>query len=153
MKRQLACCLALGLAGPVPRLPGQANDTASVAAFYREWFGAGPQGMTAYASFYAPDGLLLPPNAPPQRGRAAIAEWMTRVVAERPYVIRPTGITVDEIRFLTPDWVLYRSTLSGQRVPKAGGEPVPFETKYVDVLRRTPEGRWEVVSRMWSDNH
>ncbi len=39
------------------------------------------------------------------------------------------------MRFLGPDWVVYRSTLHGQRVPKAGGDPVPFETKYVDLLR------------------
>lgn len=48
------------------------------------------------------------------------------------------------------DWVVYRSTLRGQRVPKGGG-PTPFETKYVDLLHRTATG-WEVAFRMWSDN-
>lgn len=77
---------------------------------------------------------------------------MTRSQAERTYTIRPTGITVDEVNFLTPEWVSYRSTLKGERVPKAGGPGVPFETKYVDLIRRNGEGRWEVVYRMWSDN-
>ena len=44
-----------------------------------------------------------------------------------------------------------RSTLRGQRMPKAGGEAVPFETKYIDLLHRTSTG-WEVAFRMWSDN-
>ncbi len=79
-------------------------------------------------------------------------EWLRRSLASSPYSVRPEGIAVNELRFLGPTWVLYRSTLRGQRVPKAGGDPVPFETKYVDLLHRTDSGRWEVAHRMWSDN-
>ena len=46
----------------------------------------------------------------------------------------------------------HRSTLTGERVPKAGGSGIPFETKYVDLVHRTSEGRWEVGYRMRSDN-
>jgi uncharacterized protein (TIGR02246 family) len=133
-------------------LAAQDADTASVESFYREWFGSGQQGAQAYAGFYAPDGQVFPPNGFPVQGREAIAGWIARSQAERPYVIRPSGITVDEIRFLTPDWVTYRTTLKGERVPKTGGPGSPFETKYVDLLHRNTEGRWEVVYRMWSDN-
>jgi hypothetical protein len=62
------------------------------------------------------------------------------------------GISVDEIRFLGDGWVLYRSTLRGQRLPKAGGDPVPFATKYLDLLRRGEDGKWQVSYRMWNDN-
>lgn len=127
-------------------------DSASVTAFYREWFGSMRQSADAYAGFYAADGLVLPPGKPPAIGRAAIAAWLTESQASAPYTVRPEGITVDEMRFLTPDLVVYRSTLRGQRIPKAGGDPTAFETKYVDLLRRTDAGRWEVLQRMWSDN-
>jgi uncharacterized protein (TIGR02246 family) len=136
----------------VSPVAAQDADTASVDAFYREWFGSVQQGAAAYAGFYAEDGQLFPPNAFPIQGREAIATWMTRSQADRPYVIRPTGITVEEVRFLTPDWVSYRSTLKGERIPKTGGPGSPFETKYVDLLHRNEAGRWEVVYRMWSDN-
>ncbi|MGH7713973.1 MAG: YybH family protein [Gemmatimonadaceae bacterium] len=129
-----------------------AADSASVTAFYGDWFGSARQGAEAYASFYAVDGMVLPPNAAAVIGRPAIAEWLRQSQAALPYTVRPEGITIDEMRFLSPGWVVYRSTLRGQRVPKAGGEPVPFETKYVDVLHRTETGRWEVVYRIWSDN-
>ncbi len=129
-----------------------AADSASVTAFYGEWFGSARQGPERYASFYAVDGMVLPPNARPAVGREAIAEWQRLSQASAPYSVRPEGITVDEMRFLTPGWVVYRSTLRGQRVPKAGGGPTPFETKYVDLLHRVEGGRWEVVYRMWSDN-
>ena len=49
-------------------------------------------------------------------------------------------------------FVIYRSTLKGQRVPKAGGEPEPFENKYFDVLRRKTDGGYEFIRRMWSSN-
>ena len=130
----------------------QSADSASVIAFYREWFSSLAQGPDRYASFYAADGMVLPPNAPPSIGRSAIAEWMRKWQAAAPYTARPEGITVDEMRFLTPNLVVHRGTLRGQRIPKAGGDAVAFETKYMDVLRRTDAGRWEVVYRMWSDN-
>jgi uncharacterized protein (TIGR02246 family) len=127
-------------------------DSATVTAFYGRWFGSAAQGMTRYASFYAPDGYLLPPGAPPVQGREAIAAWMEQSRAAAPYTTQPQGIVVDELRFVSPTLVVYRSTLRGQRVPKGGGPAVPFETKYFDLLRRTPSGDWEVLYRAWSDN-
>jgi ketosteroid isomerase-like protein len=127
-------------------------DSASVTAFYGEWFGSVPRGPEDYASFYARDGMVLPPGQPPAIGRTAIAEWLRQAQTSSPYTVRPEGITVDEMRFLGRDWVVHLGTLRGQRIPKAGGEPTPFETKYFDLLHRTEGGRWEVVYRMWSDN-
>ena len=133
-------------------LAQSAADSASVTAFYGRWFGSAPRGMAAYASFYAPDGQILPPGAAPVTGRAAIAAWMEQARSAATYSTLPQGITVDEMRFLSPALVVYRSTLRGQRAPKAGGAPVPFETKYFDLLRRTSADDWEVLYRMWSDN-
>ena len=131
------------------------SDSASVTAFYGRWFGSATGGMARYASFYAGDGSIFPPNSPPVKGREAIAAWLEQARAASPYSTQPQGITVDELRFLSPDWVVYRSTLRGQRIPKAGGPaaaPIRFETKYVDLLHRTTSGDWEVIFRMWSDN-
>ena len=127
-------------------------DSASVRGFYAEWFGSLGQDPDAYARFYSRDGMVLPPNQPPATGRAAIAEWLRQSRVGTTYTTRPDGIVIDEMRFLTSDWVLHRSTLRGHRIPRAGGEALLFETKYVDLLRRTGDGRWEVVYRMWSDN-
>jgi hypothetical protein len=77
---------------------------------------------------------------------------MEQARANATYVTQPEGIAVDEMRFVSSTLVVYRSTLRGQRVPKAGSQPVPFETKYFDLLRRAPSGEWEVLYRMWSDN-
>jgi uncharacterized protein (TIGR02246 family) len=145
--------LILAFAGAWRALPAQTPaDTASVQAFYAAWFGPAQQDPVTYASFYAPDGYILPPNASPVRGRDAIAEWQRRARAAATYAVRPEGIRVDEIRFLGPNWVVYRGTLWGQRLPTAGGEPTPFETKYFDLLGRADGGEWKVAYRMWSDS-
>ncbi|HXV85450.1 MAG TPA: hypothetical protein VD793_02070, partial [Gemmatimonadales bacterium] len=68
-----------------------AADTASVRAFYAAWFGPAQQDPVTYASFYASDGYILPPNAPPVQGREAIAEWQRRARAEATYRVRPEG--------------------------------------------------------------
>lgn len=145
-------CIVAGVAFCSPLAAQTSADSASVTAFYREWFGAAAQSPEAYAGFYAADGMVLPPGMPPARGRDAIANWLRIAQTAATYTTRPEGIDVDEIRFLDSSWVLHRSTLRGQRVPRTGGDPIPFETKYVDLLHRSDSGRWEVAYRIWSDN-
>jgi uncharacterized protein (TIGR02246 family) len=145
------CCGVLVLIAQ--QMTAQApSDMASVTGFYNEWFSEATKSADAYASFYAADGVILPPGRPPESGRAAIAEWQRESQAAAPYTTRPEGVAVDETRFLTPALVVRRSTLRGQRIAHATNASTPFETKYFDVLRRSAEGRWEVVYRMWSDN-
>jgi uncharacterized protein (TIGR02246 family) len=143
--------VTLGAAAASSQPP--AGTRAEIDAFYGAWMGAAvKQGPAAYASFYDTDGMMLPPNDRPLAGRAAIEAFQTRSQADSPYTVKPTGIQVDEVRFLEADWVVYRSTLSGLRIPKAGGEPGAFATKYFDVLHKGSDGRWQVAYRIWSDN-
>jgi hypothetical protein len=102
MRDSSAYCIVLMLLSGIPRaMPAQtAADTASVQAFYAAWFGSAQLEAATYASFYAPDGYILPPNSPALRGREAIAEWFRRSRSEATYTVRPEGIRVDEIRFL-----------------------------------------------------
>lgn len=124
----------------------------AVKAFYSEWSQAtttrGPEG---YASFFAEDAVLLPPNAAPVTGRAAIRDWQERSQKDAAYRTLPEAISEDELQ-VTGGFVIYRSTLKGQRVPKAGGQPEAFENKYFDVLRRKADGGYEFTRRMWSSN-
>ena len=40
----------------------------------------------------------------------------------------------------------------GRYIPKAGGDPIPYDQKYVDHIRKKPDGSWEIVLHMWSPN-
>jgi uncharacterized protein (TIGR02246 family) len=129
------------------------GNRAEIDAFYGAWMGSAAQkGPAAYASFYAEDGMMLPPNNRPVAGRSAVEAFQRSSQASALYAVKPTGINVDEVRFLASDWVVYRGTLSGTRTMKADNSSRPFETKYFDVLHRGPDGRWQVAYRMWSDN-
>ena len=156
MVRRFALTLSLALAlcaFAVAFASQPAGNRAELDAFYMTWMGdAAKKGPAAYAAFYAEDGTMLPANERPIAGRAAIEAFQRRSQAESPYTVKPTGINVDEVRFLTSDWVVYRSTLSGVRTMKADGSGAPFETKYFDVLHRGADRRWQVAYRMWSDS-
>lgn len=123
----------------------------AVKAFYRDWsVAARERGAEGYASFFAEDAVLLPPNAAPLSGREAIRAWQERQ-QQAAYAAVPDSVSEDELT-VSGGFVLYRSTLKGRRVPKAGGEGEPFESKYLDVLRRKPDGGYEFTRRMWSSN-
>jgi uncharacterized protein (TIGR02246 family) len=130
--------------GPSPR--------EAVHAFYRDWSQATlARGAEGYASFFAQDAVLLPPNAAPVSGRDAIREWQERSQKEATHRAVPEAVSEDELQ-VAADLVLYRGTLRGRRVSKGGGEAEPFENKIFDVLRRRPDGGYEFLRRMWSSN-
>jgi uncharacterized protein (TIGR02246 family) len=154
--RYFAVILSLSLAASaiVATSASQAaGNRAEIDKFYAAWMGGAAQkGPAAYAAFYAEEGMMLPPNERPVAGRGPIEEFQRRAQATSPYAVKPSGITVDEVRFLGADWAVYRSTLSGVRIAKADGASTPFETKYFDVLQRGADGQWRVAYRLWSDN-
>jgi uncharacterized protein (TIGR02246 family) len=124
----------------------------SIKAFYKEWSRAAMEaGAQGYASYFAEDAVLLPPDAPPVAGRAAIRDWQQKSQDHATYRTVPEAVSEDEVR-VAGGQAVHRTTLRGRRVPKAGGEGEPFEAKYLDVLRRKADGSWEFTHRMWSDN-
>jgi len=107
-----------------------------VRAFYREWSqAAATRGAEGYASRFAEDAVLLPPDAAPVSGRAAIREWQER----QPKDVGATAAVQEDELTVSGGFVLYRSTHKGKR-----------ETRYLDVLRRKPDGSYEVTRRMWN---
>ena len=47
-----------------------------------------------------------------------------------------------EARALSPDWILFRSKGSFVRTPKAGGDPLIVEEKWLSIAQRQPDGTW-----------
>jgi len=134
-------------ASPGMKKSSSANPGEDVRAFYRDFRQAAVKGAEAYLSYFAEDAVLLPPNAAPLTGRAAIREWQERVAKEP---IDGPGATEDELQ-MSGAFVVYRSTFKGQRAKAAGGSE-PVETKCFDLLRRKSDGGYELVRRMWSSN-
>ena len=120
-------------ASPGMLRPRPASQADAVRAFYADWQStAQARGADGYAAFVAEDAVLLPPGAAPVSGKAAIRAWRER----HPEEAAAAG-TEDEVS-VAGGVVLHRSTLEG--------------VKYFDVLRRKPDGGYELARRMWSSN-
>lgn len=96
----------------------------------------------ALAKLYAPDAVLYPPSEPFEaRGRDAIravwAQMMGMFTVTRCEIIDGRHETHDDVSF---GWGRFRMTL----VPKAGGETVSMEGRFVDVSKLI-NGKWLYV--------
>jgi len=122
----------------------------AVRGFYSDWSQAtATRGAEGFASYFAEDAVLLPPDGGPVSGRVAIREWQERNRKDAGDSAVPAS--EDELS-VSGGFVLHRSTLKGRRITTPGGDPQPFETKYLDVLRRKPDGGYELVRRMWNSD-
>jgi uncharacterized protein (TIGR02246 family) len=136
---------ALGLTGELSSADLaaiRATDSAFVAS-------ANAGNVDGVVAVYAPDAALLPPNLPPQKGRNAIRSFWAGFL--NAYTVRfETGSDVIEGRGdLAYNLGYYRFTA----VPKAKADPgVADEGKFVEVLKKQPDGSWKYVVDMYSSN-
>jgi ketosteroid isomerase-like protein len=137
--------ISRGELGEAPLSPQE-----TVARFYREWHLSVVNGPEAYAAAFGTNAALMPPDAAPVIGREAIRAWREGQ-AQAPFRVLPESAVQDEIR-VEGQAAYVRTTVRGTRVPRAGGDAVPFAEKYLDLLRRTDDGSWEFVARMWNNS-
>lgn len=102
------------------------------------------------AGTYAEDALLMPPNAPPIKGRGAIREFWNGLL--QPYTVVIT-LGTDRIEG-RGDLAYVVGHYRLVTTPKAKGTPAqPAEDgKFVEVLKRQPDGSWRYVVDMYSPN-
>lgn len=104
----------------------------------------------AYVSDVAENAVWMPQNAAPVRGKAAVRAYIEDFF--RAYVLE---IDSQEIESLDAgsELAIRRFLTSGTYVIRATGERVPFDQKYIDVLRKQPDGSWKLTLHMWSSNN
>jgi len=130
---------------------GQADAPGAMEALHQRMmrdFATGPGAVEALVeAYYAPDARLLPPNAPPAIGRAAIRDVLTgmltggRMEISMQNAIRQAS---GELAYHTGRYEL--------TIRPASGEPIRDQGKYLEVFRRQPDGRWQCVADMFSSD-
>ena len=105
--------------------------------------------VAAYMSVLADDAVMMPPNALPVEGPEAVEAWVRDFFASYELNVHDWPMDVLEIG---PQLAVRRFRSVGLYIPMDGGEPVPYDQKYVDHLRKKPDGSWEIVLHMWSPN-
>jgi ketosteroid isomerase-like protein len=98
---------------------------------------------------YATGAALLPPNLPPQKGGAAIRSFWAGFLDAYTVQFELGSDTIEGRGDLAYNLGHYRFTA----VPKAKANPgVADEGKFLEILKREPDGTWKYVVDMYSSN-
>jgi uncharacterized protein (TIGR02246 family) len=140
---------ATGRAGEAPLKLSEA-DLAAIRATDSAFVAAANAGnVDGVAAVYASDAALLPPNLPPQKGREAIRSFWGGFLKAYTVRFEIGSDTIEGRGDLAYNLGHYRFTA----VPKAKGDPgVADEGKFVEILKKQPDGSWRYVVDMYSSN-
>jgi len=120
----------------------RATDTAFATA-------AGAGDVTRLAAMYLADASLMPPNAAAIQGRDGIQKFWGAFLD--PYRLNIT-VTAEEIEG-HGDLAYARGRYTLDLTPKAqGAAPVHDEGKFLEILRRQPDGTWRYAVDMYSSD-
>lgn len=144
-------CQPVGTAGGTSAAgPLAAEDVAAIRGSDSAFASAAESGNAeTVAALYTTDAHLMPPNEPVVKGREAIQKFWGGFLAA--YNVK-FEITADEVEG-RGDLAYARGRYTMNGTPKAAGAP-PFhdEGKYLEVLRRRPEGHWQIAVDMYSSD-
>jgi uncharacterized protein (TIGR02246 family) len=127
-----------------------AEDEAAIRAVDAEWARAASAGdANALTATYASDATLLPPNEPLVKGEA-VKKYNVDMANAFSGPFELTTTAVEGRGDLAYAVGIYRATLTPK---KAGAKPMPTEEgKYLETLKKQPDGSWKIVYDMWNAN-
>jgi len=132
----------------VPSL--SAADEAGIRSVDSAFMAAANAGdVEAIAAVYAEDGALLAPNLPPQKGRDAVKAFWGGFLDAYTVRFEVASDTIEGRGDLAYNQGHYRFTAN----PKAQGVPgVADEGKFLEILKKQPDGSWKYILDMYSSN-
>ncbi len=94
-------------------------------------------------------GVQMPPGAPANVGKATILQGIRG--AFEAYDYRDFVINNEEVEVLG-DFGFARGTYSTLLVPKAGGEHIPIDGKYLTIFKKQADGTWKIYRDAFNSN-
>jgi uncharacterized protein (TIGR02246 family) len=114
--------------GPVNELRGK----------YQAAYNAGD--AAALAALYTDDAISLPDHHPAVQGRPAIQKYFEDLFAEYSATMMISPGDTD----VTPNLAHENGTFTIKVTPKAGGDTISDDGKYLVVLKRGADGAWKI---------
>lgn len=99
--------------------------------------------------YYADNPIQMTPNVPVRRGKEAIL--LAYQEGSKLNIEHVDRSAVEDVRIsgnLAAAW----GTDTGTTTPRSGGEPVPYNLKWLVVFERQPDRAWKCIYEMWNDN-
>jgi len=139
--------LGSGCARPaVSPAPDARTAADALFAKYAETLGAGD--ADGWATLWMEDGVQMPPDAPPVVGRSQIREKLRGVLAQFRFDMH---IHTQEVR-TAGDWAFARGIYDATLTPKAGGQGIPIDGKFMTILARQSDGSWRIYRDIFNSN-
>jgi len=104
--------------------------------------------IESFLAYVADDAVMLPPGEPAVVGKSAIRDWYTVFYANFTMDMTHESLEVDAFG----DIIINRGNATGTMTSKAGGEPIPFDNKYLFVLKRQDDGSLQVWRAAFNEN-
>ncbi|KPK58130.1 MAG: hypothetical protein AMS21_10820 [Gemmatimonas sp. SG8_38_2] len=104
--------------------------------------------IEGFLTYVADDAVMLPPGEPAVVGKNAIREWYTVFYENFNNDMTHESLEVDAFG----DIIIARGNATGAVTPKAGGAPIPFNNKYLFVIKRQADGSLQVWRAAFNEN-
>jgi uncharacterized protein (TIGR02246 family) len=127
-----------------------ARDVAAIRALQASWNAAvEASSVEGYLTVLDPEIELLPTDAPPIRGKEGYGAMLEGVFATDTFEIEVKDPGTVEV---AGDWAWARYDYVIHRTPIGGDETFSSERKFLDIMRRQPDGSWGVYRHIWNYN-
>jgi uncharacterized protein (TIGR02246 family) len=97
---------------------------------------------------YAPDAIVLAPNAPPMAGHGAIRQFWGAVSGMK---MSGVSLTTDQVE-VHGDVAIETGSYTMTLTPPGASSPVNDRGKYLVVWKRQSDGSWKIYRDMFSTN-
>ena len=153
----MVLALALALAGcepapqqeAAPEAPTQAEIEAAIGEVREAYIAAQNAGdAAALAALFTDDAVLMPPNAPAVSGKEAIQSYLQSQNDQFSFELAASQAEVAA----AGDWAFSRGTHTVNLNPKAAGKAVEDSGKYLNILKRQPDGSWKIARHTWNSD-
>jgi uncharacterized protein (TIGR02246 family) len=144
-----SCLLLLALAAcQAPSGPSAEADIAAIRAVSDARAEAFCQGNAqGIAAHFSEDAFLMAPGTPSLRGPAAVAAYYQQLFDQYAYTGLRSGYEAVEV---DGDLAFGRGFAELALLPRSGGDTLRSRAKYLNILRRQPDGSWKTTHDIWN---
>ena len=100
------------------------------------------------AKYFTEDAFLMAPGKPAAKGRAAVQTYYQSLFEEYNTSLESHYEEVDVSGNLAYGRGFAKVTL----IPKKGGAPLVSTAKYLNILKKQPDGIWKTTHDIWNGN-
>lgn len=104
--------------------------------------------LDGFLGLVSEDAVYMPPDEAAVVGRRAIAEWYREFYDTIQMDVTHEPLEIDVFGAV----IIHRGNARGTLTPKNGGEPIPFDNKYLMVIKKQPDGSLKIWRAMFNSN-